>query len=109
MQIDGLVEDLPEAHRTCIFRIVQEALKNVEKHASATQVDIKIEYADGKININVVDIGKGFKLAGEVGELPREGRLGLMGMQERAHLLGGNIKIKSEINHGTDVLIELPG
>jgi signal transduction histidine kinase len=44
-----------------------------------------------------------------VGELPREGRLGLMGMQERAHLLGGNIKIKSEINHGTDILIELPG
>jgi signal transduction histidine kinase len=56
-----------------------------------------------------MDNGKGFKLAGEVGELPREGRLGLMGMKERAHLLGGNINIKSEINHGTEVSIELPG
>jgi signal transduction histidine kinase len=91
-----------------IFRIVQEALRNVEKHASATQVDINIEYADGKININVIDNGKGFKLTGEVGELPREGRLGLMGMQERAHLLGGNVTLKSELNHGTNVLIELP-
>ena len=91
-----------------IFRIVQEALRNVEKHASATQIDINIEYADGKININVIDNGKGFKLAGEVGELPREGRLGLMGMQERAHLLGGNVTLKSELNHGTNVLIELP-
>ena len=93
---------------SAIFRIVQEALRNVEKHASATQIDINIEYADGKININVIDNGKGFKLAGEVGELPREGRLGLMGMQERAHLLGGNVTLKSELNHGTNVLIELP-
>ena len=109
LTVTGAERRLAPHVELAIFRIVQEALKNVEKHASATQVDIKIEYADGKININVVDNGKGFKLAGEVGELPREGRLGLMGMQERAHLLGGNIKIKSEINHGTDVLIELPG
>ena len=80
-----------------IFRMVPEALRNVEKHASATQVDINIGSADGKININVIDNGKGFKLAGEVGELPREGRLGLMGMQERAHLLGGNVTLKSGI------------
>jgi signal transduction histidine kinase len=70
---------------------------------------VKIEYTEEKINITVTDNGKGFKLAGEVGELPREGRLGLMGMKERAHLLGGNINIKSEINHGTEVSIELPG
>jgi two-component system, NarL family, sensor histidine kinase DegS len=56
----------------------------------------------------VADNGKGFKLAGEVGDLPRDGRLGLMGMKERVNLLGGEITITSEANHGTNVLIELP-
>ena len=109
LTVTGKERRLAQHVELAIFRIVQEALRNVEKHASATTVDVKIEYAEGKINITVTDNGKGFKLAGEVGELPREGRLGLMGMKERAHLLGGNINIKSEINHGTEVSIELPG
>jgi PAS domain S-box-containing protein len=91
-----------------IFRIIQEALRNVEKHASATQVDDSVEYAEGKIKISIADNGKGFKLAGDVGDLPRDGRLGLMGMKERVNLLGGEITINSEANRGTRVLIELP-
>ena len=91
-----------------IFRIIQEALRNVEKHASATQVDVSVEYAEGKIKISIADNGKGFKLAGDVGDLPRDGRLGLMGMKERVNLLGGEITINSEANRGTGVLIELP-
>jgi PAS domain S-box-containing protein len=91
-----------------IFRIIQEALRNVEKHASATQVDVSVEYAEGKIKICIADNGKGFKLAGDVGDLPRDGRLGLMGMKERVNLLGGEITITSESNQGTKVLIELP-
>jgi PAS domain S-box-containing protein len=91
-----------------IFRIIQEALRNIQKHAAATQVDVNVEYANEKINISIVDNGKGFKPVGDWGELSREGRLGLMGMKERAHLLGGNITITSETNHGTNVLIELP-
>jgi signal transduction histidine kinase len=91
-----------------IFRIIQEALRNIQKHAAATQVDVNVEYANEKINISIVDNGKGFKPVGDWGELSREGRLGLMGMKERAHLLGGNITIKSETNRGTNVLIELP-
>jgi two-component system sensor histidine kinase DegS len=91
-----------------IFRIIQEALRNVEKHASATQVDVSVEYAEGKIKISIADNGKGFKLAGDVGDLPRDGRLGLMGMKERVNLLGGEITINSEANRGTRVLIELP-
>jgi len=91
-----------------IFRIIQEALRNVEKHASATQVDVSVEYTEGKIKISIADNGKGFKLAGDVGDLPRDGRLGLMGMKERVNLLGGEITITSEANQGTRVLIELP-
>ncbi len=91
-----------------IFRIVQEALRNVEKHASATEVDVSIAFTPENISISVIDNGKGFQLAGEVGELPREGRLGLVGMEERARLLGGSVNIKSEVNKGTQITIRVP-
>jgi PAS domain S-box-containing protein len=109
LTVSGTERRLAPHVELAIFRIIQEALRNVEKHASATQVDVKVEYAEGKINISITDNGKGFKLAGEVGDLPREGRLGLMGMKERAHLLGGEITITSEKERGTTLLIQLPG
>jgi len=61
-----------------IFRIIQEALRNIQKHAAATRVDVNVEYANEKINISIMDNGKGFKPVGDWGELSREGRLGLM-------------------------------
>jgi PAS domain S-box-containing protein len=109
LTVTGTERRLASHVELAIFRIVQESLRNVEKHANATLVDVNIEFAENKINITVVDNGKGFKLAGEVGDLPREGRLGLMGMQERASLLGGEITIKSEKERGTTLLIQLPG
>jgi two-component system sensor histidine kinase DegS len=108
LSINGTERRLTPHVELAIFRIVQEALRNVEKHASATEVDVNIEFTPAKIDILVTDNGKGFQLAGEVGELPREGRLGLMGMEERAHLLGGRVSIKSQVNLGTRILIEVP-
>jgi PAS domain S-box-containing protein len=108
LNVSGIERRLAAHVELAIFRIIQEALRNVEKHASATQVDVSVEYAGGKINIEIADNGKGFKLAGDVGDLPRDGRLGLMGMKERVNLLGGEITITSEANQGTRVHIELP-
>jgi PAS domain S-box-containing protein len=109
LTVSGTERRLAPHVELAIFRIIQEALRNVEKHASATQIEVNVEYAAEKINISIIDNGKGFKLAGEVIDLPREGRLGLMGMKERVDLLGGKIAIASEANQGTTVLIELPG
>ena len=109
LTVSGTERRLAPHVELAIFRIIQEALRNIQKHAGATQVDVNVEYANEKINISIVDNGKGFKPVGDWGELSREGRLGLMGMKERAHLLGGNITITSETDHGTSVLIELPG
>ena len=109
LTVSGTERRLAPHVELAIFRIIQEALRNIQKHAAATQVDVNVEYANEKINISIVDNGKGFKPVGDWGELSREGRLGLMGMKERAHLLGGNISITSETDHGTHVLIELPG
>ncbi len=108
LTVSGAERRLAPHVELAIFRIIQEALRNVEKHASATRVDVSIEFAEGEINISIADNGKGFKLAGDVGDLPRDGRLGLMGMKERVNLLGGELTITSEPSQGTYVLIQLP-
>jgi len=107
LEVVGTERRLQQHIELAIFRIVQEALRNVEKHASATNVDVIVRFDTARISISVEDNGKGFELS-EMGELPRVGRLGLMGMEERAKLLGGTIKIQSVLNKGTLVLIEVP-
>ena len=91
-----------------IFRIVQEALRNVEKHAQASKVEVAVEFDEGKTRVSICDNGKGFDLGGSLAELPRVGKLGLAGMQERARLLGGDMKIESEPGKGTSITIEAP-
>jgi PAS domain S-box-containing protein len=108
LTVSGAERRLAPHVELAIFRIIQEALRNVEKHASATRVDVSIEFAEGEISISIADNGKGFKLAGDVGDLPRDGRLGLMGMKERVNLLGGELTITAEPSQGTHVLIQLP-
>jgi PAS domain S-box-containing protein len=91
-----------------IFRLIQEALRNVEKHAEASKVGVKIEFDEGKTAILVVDDGKGFELGKNLTDLPRAGKLGLAGMEERVHLLNGHIRIESVPGKGTKVAMELP-
>jgi PAS domain S-box-containing protein len=91
-----------------IFRIVQEALRNVEKHAQASKVAVTIEFTEGKTKVSVCDNGKGFELRGGLSDLPRTGKLGLAGMEERVRLLNGSMRIESEPGKGTRVIIEAP-
>jgi len=93
--------------RVTLFRIVQEALRNVIRHAEVTDAQVKIEFAADSIEISVSDKGKGFdrKL---IGDLLRAGKLGLAGMNERAKLLCGQIQIESVVGQGTTVRILIP-
>lgn len=91
-----------------MFRIVQEALRNVEKHAQASRVEVTIEFGEGKTKASICDNGKGFDLIGSLADLPRAGKLGLAGMEERVRLLDGSMRIKSEPGKGTRVMIEVP-
>jgi len=91
-----------------IFRIVQEALRNVEKHARASKVEVGIEFGEGKTKVSVCDNGVGFDSGENLTDLPRAGKLGLVGMEERVHLLGGRMEIDSEPGKGTRVMIEIP-
>ncbi len=91
-----------------LFRIAQEALSNVWRHSEATKAQILVEFDDRKTKLTVSDNGKGFELPGSAGDLARNGKLGLAGMQERARLLGGSAKVESEPGKGTTVTIEAP-
>jgi two-component system sensor histidine kinase DegS len=91
-----------------LFRIVQEALNNVSKHAQATEVQVTAEFHDSGIILIVGDNGKGFELEGSMDDLPRIGQLGLMGMQERVWLLGGSIEVNSRPGKGTTLKVEVP-
>ncbi|HYW58325.1 MAG TPA: PAS domain-containing sensor histidine kinase [Polaromonas sp.] len=96
--------ELPEPYATAVFRIVQEALANVAKHAGASEADITIERLPGRISLTVRDNGRGF-LAGA----PRKPQsLGLMGLRERAVLLKGQVEIDSEPGRGTCVKVSIP-
>ena len=91
-----------------IFRIVQEALRNVEKHAQASRVEVAIEFDEGKTKVSICDNGKGFDLRESLADLPRTGKLGLAGMEERVRLLNGTLKIESKPGEGTRVMIAVP-
>jgi len=91
-----------------LFRIVQEAINNVWRHSQATYVQIIVEYYDNLIRIIVKDNGRGFKVPDTMGSLAEAGKLGLAGIQERARLLNGSVKIKSTPRKGTVVTIEAP-
>jgi signal transduction histidine kinase len=91
-----------------LFRIAQEALSNVKKHAEATEVVINVEFVDGAVEMTVHDNGKGFTLTAPVEELATAGHLGLIGMRERARLLGGELTIQSQPALGTKVVVVMP-
>jgi signal transduction histidine kinase len=89
---------------TAAYRIVQEALTNVTRHAAATQVKVSLEPKQGMVTLAVADNGRGFDLK----EIAAAECLGLAGMRERAGLLGGSLEIRSRPGKGTKVCFRLP-
>ena len=108
VKVIGAQRRLPEEVELVLFRVTQEALRNVWRHSQAGKSEITIEFGEAKTRITVSDNGKGFTLPEKMGDLPRAGKLGLAGMEERARLLGGAITIQSQPEKGTSVTIEIP-
>jgi signal transduction histidine kinase len=98
---EGVADDLPEEHRTCIYRVVQEALNNCARHASAHSVRIQVVQQGARIRLSVQDDGQGFDSTHVRG-------LGLLGMEERVTHLGGRFHLQSEPGLGTKLRIEIP-
>jgi signal transduction histidine kinase len=98
-----LDDRLPEDTETAIYRIVQEALTNVVKHADAEHVSVVLARQDRTVTALIEDDGRGFDPAAM-----REEGFGIVGMRERVALLGGTLKLESRKNAGTTVKVEVP-
>jgi len=99
---------LPAEVQLLLFRIAQEALSNIRRHAEASTAIVKLEFGGDTISLTVSDNGKGFELPQRIEDLASVGKLGIMGMSERARLLSGTLEIKSELGKGTQVVAKLP-
>lgn len=103
IRLEGELDAIPEPHRTCIYRIVQEALNNCGRHARAHNVSISLAGALDLIKLTVRDDGVGFNAARK-----SETGLGLVGIAERVRDLNGKLKIDSKMGNGTSLEVELP-
>jgi signal transduction histidine kinase len=96
--------DLPDPGATAVFRVLQETLTNIAKHAEATQVEVSLERGADSVVLTVRDNGKGFESAA-----PRKpGSYGLLGLKERAYLLGGKVRVETAPGQGTYIEMSLP-
>lgn len=91
-----------------LFRIAQEALRNVARHADATQAAVMVSGDADRLTMTVTDDGRGFLVPPTLSDLAGSGRLGLAGMSERVRLLGGLLNIRSVLGKGSIVEVELP-
>ena len=107
VKADKLPPLTPETE-LAMFRIAQEALNNVRKHAQSSEVNITVESMSSSVKMTITDNGTGFSLSRLTGDLAREGKLGVLGMTERARLIRGNLQIRSEPGKGTTVIAEAP-
>jgi signal transduction histidine kinase len=98
---DPACDELPDEHRTCIYRAVQEAMNNAARHAQARSVRVIVRRETDKVRFSVQDDGCGFDAQYTRG-------LGLLGMEERVRRLGGNLRIESQPGRGATILAELP-
>jgi len=104
LDVDGVLEALPETHRTCVFRVVQEALTNCARHAQARHVRVALHGGAAELALTIQDDGAGF----EVGAGRAAGGLGLIGIDERVRTLGGTLEIVSQPRKGTLLRAVLP-
>jgi PAS domain S-box-containing protein len=96
--------DLPEPYATAVFRILQESLTNVARHAQASMVEATLSRAGERITLVVQDNGRGFSSS----DPRRPNSFGLLGMRERAYLLGGEARVESSPGQGTRVEVSIP-
>ena len=108
VEVQGIDDKMSLETQILLFRIAQEALNNVRKHTRATQVNIKVERKRDSLTMTVTDNGKGFHVPDRAEDMVSDGRLGLMGMYERARLLDGTLNINSAPGQGTEITVNLP-
>ncbi len=98
---DEAGEELPEEHKTCIYRVVQEALHNIVQHAGARRVTVTVRQVEGRLALAIEDDGRGF-------DPRRQKGMGLLGIEERVRHLSGDFEVRSRPGEGAALRISLP-
>lgn len=99
---------LPSSMEIAVYRVTQETLSNIRKHAQASKVNLRLQFQKDKLLVEVRDNGQGFDLQQTLENAISVGRMGLLGMKQRAEMLGGNMTIKTREGVGTTVTFILP-
>ena len=108
LEIRGDPDSLSSAQRITVFRAIQEALANVREHASATEVSVRLRARRSAIEVQIVDDGMGFEVERALAKAAQRGRLGLVGIGERVHMVGGSFDLESRPGGPTSLKITLP-
>jgi signal transduction histidine kinase len=108
LNISGDKHRLASDVELALFRIVQEALNNVRRHARASSVAIDVAFRDGWVRLDVRDDGQGFEFLGSPGDFAYGGKFGLLGIEERVQLLRGRLQVQSGKGQGTTIRVDLP-
>lgn len=101
------IEQLDSLKRTVLYRVAQEALTNVAKHAQASRITLSIHIHDNAISMEIADNGISFDVTKAL-DLRRRKRLGIIGMRERVEMVSGTFAIESEPDHGTRIHVRIP-
>lgn len=104
----GAPQRLPPEHEIALYRVVQEALNNAWLHSDASRVSLTVDFGDEAVTATVRDDGRGFTAPRRITDLSEQGHFGIMGMVERAALIGAHLQIESAPGEGTAVIIRVP-
>lgn len=107
LQVTGKERRLDGHAELALFRIAQEALRNVEKHSAASMATVELDFGRDEITLAVTDDGRGFSGVKNMSDLIRSGKLGLIGMKERAELVGGTFELRSGPGAGTQIIVKV--
>ncbi len=90
-----------------LYRIIQEAVRNVRKHAEASYLSVHVDFFDNSVRVSVQDDGRGFEVPRILGDFTVARKLGLIGMQERAQLCNGDFAVQSKLGAGTTIVVQV--
>jgi CheY-like chemotaxis protein len=100
----GMPASMPREVSTCLYRVAEESLQNIAKHAGAECVSVGLDFKTGTVALTIQDDGASF----DPNVVKSRGGLGLINMRERAHSINGKVTILGELGHGTQIVLEVP-
>jgi two-component system sensor histidine kinase DegS len=108
VKAEGTVRRLSPVQELGLFRVFQEAVSNIRRHSECTHVLVEVSFRPSSVRMCISDNGRGFNVPERIDGLVSSGKLGLIGMHERAQILGGTLTIEARPGGGTKIIVEVP-